>query len=117
MKVLIRGTRGAASQSPRGFDPNGRKAYRFDVMQVESALLERLILPRTGSLPAEAAKYFLALDFPASDRDRVKVLSAKARDGTLSDTEQEQLDGYVFLSDLLALLQSKARLPFAGNRD
>lgn len=84
-------------------------------MIVEGALLDRLILPRSGSLPTEAAKYFLALDFPASDRERVKELSAKARAGALSAAEQEQLDGYLFLNDLLALLQSKARLSLQHN--
>jgi hypothetical protein len=84
-------------------------------MTIEGALLERLILPGNGSIPPEAAKYFLALSFSASDREEVKALSAKARDGTLSPLEQEQLDGYLFLNDLLALLQSKARLSLEHN--
>jgi len=84
-------------------------------MSVEGALLDRLIQPRSGSLPAEAARYFLALDFPASDRERVKELSAKAREGVLSVEEQKQLDEYLFMNDLLALLQSKARLSLQQN--
>jgi hypothetical protein len=39
----------------------------------------------------------------------MNALSAKARAGTLTDDENEELDNYLRVGDLLAILQSKAR--------
>ncbi|MBV8076429.1 MAG: hypothetical protein JO284_08530 [Planctomycetaceae bacterium] len=40
----------------------------------------------------------------------MKVPSAKAQEGTLTKAERAELEEYLRVSDLLALLQSKARL-------
>jgi hypothetical protein len=46
---------------------------------------------------------------PAGDEDRVNELSAKARAGSLTDTETQELDSYLHIGSLLAVMQSKAR--------
>jgi hypothetical protein len=49
------------------------------------------------------------LDFSRADHDRVAELSAKANEGLLSSDEKDELDEYIRVADLVALLQLKAR--------
>ena len=51
----------------------------------------------------------LALDFTQADHDRMNALAAKAQSGALSKAEDEELDNYLRVGDLLAIMQSKAR--------
>ena len=74
------------------------------------AILSRLIGSDLSRLAPEAARTFLDLDFPKEDHQRVAELSAKATEGSLSVDEREELDEYMRVADLLAILQSKARL-------
>ena len=74
-----------------------------------TAILERLIEPDQDDLSPAAAEYLLRLDFPRKDHERLQRLSAKASAGTLSAKERTELDDYLRIADLLALLQSKAR--------
>ena len=74
-----------------------------------AAILRRLIGPDSHDLAPEAARSILELDFPATDHERVGDLSHKASEGTLTSEEREELDEYLRVADLLALLQSKAR--------
>lgn len=74
------------------------------------AILERMIEPEGNGLSAELARHILSLTFKPGDQEPVDVLSLKAQEGNLTDDEQEELDSYIRLADLLALLQSKARL-------
>lgn len=75
----------------------------------EAAILTRVFEPDVGGVPADVAKLLLALDFPESDRRRMSDLSGKAADGVLTAGEREELEGYVSVGHLLALLHSKAR--------
>ena len=75
----------------------------------DAAILGRLIeAGREGLIPA-AARYLLLLDFPSADRDRMDELAARAREGTITADEAAELESYVRIGHLLALLQSKAR--------
>jgi len=49
------------------------------------------------------------MQLPAADRDRVDELSAKARSGSLTDAERAELDSYLHIGSLLAVMQSRAR--------
>jgi hypothetical protein len=75
-----------------------------------TAILERLIMPDESSLSPEAARSLLRLNFPPADHERVQTLSVKAQQGKLTADERTELEEYIRVSDLLALLQSKARL-------
>jgi hypothetical protein len=55
------------------------------------------------------AEELLSLDFPQGDADRIADLSAKANEGTLTDSEEAGLEAYINVGDLLAFWQSKAR--------
>ena len=76
----------------------------------EAAILARMLLESgEGDLSPEAARYLLSIKLPARDEDRVNELSAKARAGTLTESEQQELDSYLHIGSLLAVMQSKAR--------
>jgi len=62
-----------------------------------------------ASLSAATARELLAIRFNSSQRARVKALLAKAREGRLSDAQQDELDEYLHVADQLAILHSKAR--------
>jgi hypothetical protein len=76
----------------------------------ETSLLERVILPADPNFPAEAAEWFLSLGFPKADLRQMKKLAAKARAGTLTSSEEQELRDFERIGSLLGLLQSKARI-------
>ena len=78
-------------------------------MDSDAAILSRLIEPEVENLPAEVARYLLSLDFCQSDHDRMHELAAKAREGTLTPTEQHEVESYERIGHLVALWRSKAR--------
>jgi hypothetical protein len=75
----------------------------------EAAIFSRILEPEKPMLSPDAARSILALDFTPSDRQRMNALAAKARAGTLTAEENEELDNYLRVGDLLAIMQSKAR--------
>ncbi len=75
----------------------------------EMMILTRLIRPERNNLPSTAARAILKIDFGESDRDRMRELSQKARNGTLSRQEKVEIDSYEVVGHLLGLLHSKAR--------
>jgi hypothetical protein len=82
----------------------------------EIAILSRVFRPERGSWSKAAAESVLDFDFPPADVRRMNALAAKARQGTLSASEAEQLDNYRDVGRLLELLQSKARLSLKRSR-
>lgn len=83
---------------------------RFAGNQTESAILARLIQTRREPLSIEAANYLLSLRFDESDVSRMNELSELARLGALGAEQEAELDSYIHVSNLLAVMQSKARL-------
>ena len=75
----------------------------------EAAIFSRVLEPEKPMLSDDAARSILALDFTQTDRDRMNALAAKARTGSLTADENEELDNYLRAGDLLAIMQSKAR--------
>ncbi len=55
------------------------------------------------------AERILELDFPDEEAARIEVLNAKANEGELTPEEQEELQVFANIADLLAYWQSKAR--------
>ena len=74
------------------------------------SILSRLIDPTNGSLDRAAAEAILSLAFSEEDQERLAQLAERSNEGQLSDDESREYDGYVAAAELLALLQSKARL-------
>ena len=80
-----------------------------------TGVLQRVIEPRRHDLRPEAAEFFLKLKFSKKDLARIHRLSAKAREGTLTQEESSELDWYILTSDFIALLQSQARMSLKRN--
>ncbi len=74
-----------------------------------TAIWNRLLTPDRADLSADAARYFLHLEFPQADHNRMAELSGLAQAGKLSAQDQEELNEYLRIADLLAILQIKAR--------
>jgi hypothetical protein len=75
----------------------------------ETGILARLIQTRRDDLPRDAAEYLLSLQFEERDISRMNELSEMARSGSLSEAETAELDSYIHVSNLLAVIRSKAR--------
>jgi hypothetical protein len=80
----------------------------------EAAILGRILKPEKPTLSRETAQQILGLDFDQADKDRMRQLSAKAREGTLAPEEQSEIDNYERVGHLLNILQSKARRSLKG---
>jgi len=73
------------------------------------AILSRVLEPDKRSLPSEAARALLALEFSQEDKDRMRQLLAKAKEGTLTPDEQAEADSYERVGHFLGIVRSKAR--------
>jgi hypothetical protein len=76
--------------------------------QTEAAILARLIERSQADLSG-AAEYLLSIRFDDRDIARMNELSELARNGTLNTQEQAELDSYIHVANLIAVMQSKAR--------
>lgn len=74
----------------------------------ETAILARMFESEQELTP-EAARYLLSIKLRSDDQDRVDGLSAKARAGSLTEAETRELEGYLHIGGLIAVLQSNAR--------
>ncbi len=75
----------------------------------ESGILARLIQSKQETLSRDAADYLLTLRFDERDVARMNELSELARNGSLAGADATELDSYIHVSNLLAVMQSKAR--------
>ena len=75
----------------------------------EAAILARVIEADPSAVTPDVARYLLSMQLPRTDRERVDELSAKARDGSLTEGETAELDSYLHIGRLLAVMQSRAR--------
>jgi hypothetical protein len=76
---------------------------------VGTAMLEQLADLDPKSISPENARKFLDLAFSPLQRERVHSLSQKAREGSLTAAEEADLDEFIRVADLLAILQSRER--------
>ncbi len=82
---------------------------RLAPQNTEAAIFARLWDGKTATLTPTLARHMLKLQFDDADTARMHELAEKNREGHLTDAEREELDNYVKVGDLLAILQSKAR--------
>jgi hypothetical protein len=73
-----------------------------------TSIFSRVIQPDAGSLPVELAQYVMSLDFRSEDHTRYEELSSKAAAGNLTAAEADELDGYLHIDSLLAIMRMKA---------
>jgi len=79
------------------------------VPNTEASILSRLMDLSGANLTPAAAEFLLTIQFPADDVARMNRLSEIAQDGTLTSEQQGELDSYIHVSNLLALMQAQAR--------
>ena len=90
--------------------PNGEKAEptcRSDAS--EAAIFGRIFADGRQALTPELARHILALEFNDEDKARMHELAVKNQEDRISAEELRDLDSYVKVADLVAILQSKAR--------
>jgi hypothetical protein len=75
----------------------------------QTAIWDRLLQPAGKTLSINLARFILRLDFPQEDKDRMHELTAKARNGSLTAREQQEVSDYERVGNLLALMKSPAR--------
>lgn len=75
----------------------------------EAAIFGRVLQNSKGAMSKELARYLIALEFIEEDKARMHELAVKNQAGALPKDEQEVLENYVRIGNLLATLQSKAR--------
>jgi hypothetical protein len=80
----------------------------------EAKLWARLIESQPDDLTPEAVKYFLQLGFTEEDQTRMQELADRSERGTLTEAEAREFDTYLHIGNLLAVMQSKARLALHG---
>ena len=70
----------------------------------------RSVFDLTGrGLTKPLAEKILELDFPGDDAARMDELSVKANEGALTSGETAELESYIYVEDLLAYWQTRAR--------
>ena len=79
-------------------------------------ILHRLLEPENGNLSPEAARYLLSIDFPEADRERMDILADKSQAGEMLADERDELEEYVRIGHMLALIHSRARKSLAQHR-
>lgn len=82
--------------------------------QTEAAILARLIERPQSDLSPPVAEYLLSIRFDDSDIARMDELSEFARQGTLNADQQAELDSYIHATNLIAVMQSRARRVLRG---
>lgn len=82
---------------------------RADQNRSEAAIFARVWEGGGGGLTVPVARHVLKLGFGDPDQARMRELLERNRAGQMTDPEREELDNFVRVADLLAILQSKAR--------
>ncbi len=76
----------------------------------EAAIFGRLWEANNHALTPALARHVLKLRFSEDDNRRMHELAVKNQAEGLSKDESEELDNFVKVGDLLAIVQSKARM-------
>jgi hypothetical protein len=79
-------------------------------LNLEPLIWARLIEGHKGDISPEIARYLLSLEFGENDRESMHILADRSEAGTLTLDEETEFDGYLHIGNLLAVMQSKARV-------
>ncbi len=81
----------------------------------EAAIWARLIESQPEELTLETARYLLRFRFTENDQARMQELADLSEAGALTEDEDREFDSYLHVGNLLAVMQSKARLVRSEN--
>ena len=76
----------------------------------EAHILEQVVMSDQPGMSPESARAILDLRFDASALSRMNELAEKNRQGTLTESERQEMEKYVRVGNFLNLMQAKARL-------
>ena len=76
----------------------------------EGAIWSRVIQRELDDLTPEVARAFLRLSFPEADRQQMNELAEKARQGTLTPAERDEVANYERVGSFLSLVKAEARV-------
>jgi hypothetical protein len=76
---------------------------------IGTAMLQQLADLDPKDISPGTARKLLQLRFSRRQQKRVALLSEKAQEGALTPPELDELDEYIRVADLLAILKSRAR--------
>lgn len=76
----------------------------------EAAIWSRLLGPENTSMSSDVARTIVRIDFPESDKKRMRQLADKARKGTLTPDEQDEIDSYGRIGSFISIMKSRARV-------
>ena len=76
----------------------------------EVEIWARVISPDQSDMPEPTATVVLGWTFNDEAKQRMEELASRNGQGTLSDSEREELEAYVNVGQVIAILQAKARL-------
>lgn len=79
-----------------------------------AAIWQRIIQPGRKTMDAAAAHAVLNLRFSKRDLDRADALAAKARAGSLTAEEEQEIERFRTIGSALEFLKSKARRSLAA---
>jgi hypothetical protein len=103
------GSPGLATVVKSPGEQGGEQMQTRQLKTTEGAIWGRVIRPAQDGLTAEAARAFLGFTFDRADRQRMHELAEKAREGTLTPEEKEEVAAYERVGSVLSLLKAKAR--------
>ena len=89
---------------------------REAVAETEADIWARTLKPDEGDLAPQTARFFLDLRLSGADTRRLRELSDKARQDTLTAEERHELDRYLAMGWFLDFMRSKARLSLKQTR-
>ena len=69
-----------------------------------------IISPNRDDLPPSDANAILRWEFNEQAKERIDELATRNGRGALTDAEREELESYVHVGQVVAILQAKARL-------
>src|SRR5205085_1250500 len=96
-------------ESRAGHGERKMAATPVNLKSSEAAIFARVWEGDAGGLTLPVGRHVLKLGFGPWDNARMRELVERHRTGQLTDDEREELDNFVRVGDLLAILQSKAR--------
>jgi hypothetical protein len=76
----------------------------------DAAIIGRLGKPDQSDFSPETAREILSIQLSTEDQKHMRELSLKAQSGTLTPTEQGEIESYRRVGYWLGILWSKARL-------
>ena len=79
-------------------------------LNLEPVIWARLLEARQRDISPELARYLLSIEFTQGDRQRISHLAERCSSGTLTPDEEAEYDSYLHVANVLAIMQSKARV-------